>query len=225
MKLTLRDARILRDLTLSKVLSRDQLISLGYFDSVSRCNRTLRRLCVTGLARSVQTPFHGQRLYCSTKAAAEVVGARMARFLTAQAGPPRFLLHALAVTDVRIAFLNSCASDWRFEAQLRHTFTFHGAAFEVRPDGMALINEVPVLIEVDLGHCSMNRFRSKLGAYRNYNASGCFQSAYNASKLCLTVVTTGERRKGHLEALAEADERFVFRTFSEIGAPSPEVWS
>ncbi|MBS1714908.1 MAG: replication-relaxation family protein [Armatimonadetes bacterium] len=225
MRITERDVRLLRDVALSHVLSRDQLVKLGYFKSVSRCNRTMSRLSKSGLVRPLLTPFHGQRLYSATIEAAEIVGARIAQLLTNRPASPRFLLHALSVTEVRISVLAKGGEAWRFEAQLWHSFAFHGKTYEVRPDGMAVIEGHPTLIEVDLGHSSSTKFSRKLLAYRNYELCGAFERAYNASKLRVLTFTTSERRKRHFAALAQADERFRCLTFCESGVAVPEVWS
>ena len=225
MRLTERDLRLIRDIALSHVLSRDQLLRLGYFTSVSRCNRTMTRLSKSGLVRPLLTPFHGQRLYSATIEAGGIVGARIAQLLTNRPASPRFLLHSLSVTEVRISVLANGAESWRFEAQLWHSFAYHGKTYEVRPDGMAVIEGRPALIEVDLGHCSSSKFSRKLLAYRNYELCGAFERAYNASKLRVLTFTTSERRKRHFEALAQADERFGCLTFYESGVTVPEVWS
>lgn len=225
MRITERDVRLIRDVALSHTLSRDQLIKLGYFRSVSRCNRTMTRLSMSGFVKPLLTPFHGQRLYSATVEATGIVGARIAQLLTNRPTSPRFLLHCLSVTEVRIAVLDSGAEAWRFEAQLRHSFAFHGRAYEVRPDGMAVIEGQPTLIEVDLGHCSSSKLSRKLLAYRNYELCGAFERAYNSSELRVLTFTTSERRKRHFEALAQADERFGCLTFSEAGVSVPEIWS
>lgn len=225
MKLTERDVRLLKDLALSRVLSRDQLLKLGYFESVNRCNRTMARLAGAGYMLVLETPFQRQRLYSASREAAEIVGARTARYLTNRKLTPRFLVHALAVTEVRAALLRRGASSWRFEAQLRHSFTYHGKTLEVRPDGMSLSEGKPTLLEVDLGHCSSGKFRAKVAAYRAYALSGAFERAYSAPEIAVLTVTTGSLRKRRLEKLAEGDERFGFLTFEELGAAKPEVWS
>ena len=225
MRITERDVRLIRDVALSHVLSRDQLLRLGYFTSVSRCNRTMTRLSKSGFVKTLLTPFHGQRIYSATVDAAGIVGARIARLLTNRPSSPRFLLHSLSVTEVRIAVLEGRAEAWRFEAQLRQSFTFHGRAYEVRPDGLAVIEGQPTLIEVDLGHCSSSKLSRKLLAYRNYELCGAFERAYNASELRVLTFTTSERRKRNFEALAQADERFGCLTFAEAGISVPEVWS
>ena len=115
MILTERDIRLIKDIALSHVLARDQILKLGYFSSQSRLNRRLRDLVTAGYARVLATPFSGQHLYQGGRNAHEIVGERIAALLRSRSPSPRFLQHALAVTEIRIVLLASGFSGWRFE--------------------------------------------------------------------------------------------------------------
>ena len=170
MQLTSRDLQILRDLALSHVLSRDQLLDLGYFTTVTRVNTRLRELIGAGLVKRLSTPFFTQSLFVASSAAVEVVGERVAPLLAGRSGSPRFLQHSLSVTSARIVLLKRGASAWRFEQQLRTSFSVGGKLMEVRPDGVAVFPEKGLLaVEVDLGHVNqVCREASFLrGFYRN----------------------------------------------------------
>jgi hypothetical protein len=226
-RLTERDARLLRDLALSHVLSRDQTIALGYFGSVTRANTRLRGLCGLGLAKALDTPFFGQRLYAATPRAAEVVGDRLAPLAAARAGSPRFLRHALAVTNVRIALAARGATGWRFELQCRRAFRHGGRDWEVRPDGLALQNGAPVAVETDLGHVAPAKFREKLLGYAAFARSGECRLAWGHPDFTLLVVTTGPLRAARLARLLPDNPGFAFscKPHDRLGIPFPGNWS
>jgi len=223
-KVTDRDIRLVRDLALSQVLSRDQIIKLGYFASVSRCNRTMQRLRDAGLASVIVTPLANQRFYVAGSKAPAVVGERIAALLTGRNRTPRFIQHAVAVTDVRLALMDRGLADWRFEGQLWQSFSFGIRTVEVRPDGLIHRNGLPVLIEVDLGHVSAPKYALKLDAYRRYVQGGTFQSSYHSETMRVLTVTTGSLRLKHLTALARNDPWFEFTTFEKLGVATPGGW-
>lgn len=225
MKLTDRDIRLVRDIALSHVLSRDQMIELGYFTSVSRCNRTLARLKTSGLVTTLTTPFFGQRLSVAGSKAKEVVGEKIARLLAFRQPTPRFLQHSLAVTEVRVALLKQGGTGWRFEPQLKHAFAYKGALHEVRPDGLICLEGEQVLLEVDLGHVSARKFREKLLTYKRYWDSGSFRATYGNQPLRVLTLSTTPLRCHHLAALATSTESFRFATFESIGVSAPGGWS
>lgn len=164
--------RLLRDLTLSHVLSRDQVIELGYFGSVTRTNTRLRELRELGLVRTLDTPFFAQRLYAVSATASEVVGPRIAPLTATRTGSPRFLQHALSVTNTRIVLLGRGGERWLFEQQARTTFTFGGKDWDVRPDGIAVEKGTHLPVEVDLGHVAPAKFKEKLASYHAFVESG-----------------------------------------------------
>ncbi len=154
MRLTDRDLQVLKDMALSHVLSRDQIIALGYFSSVTRANTRLRDLAKLGLLRRIDTPFFTQSLYAVSKRSCELLGQRLGAIVAGRGDSPRFLQHALLTTEVRIKLLSRRASSWRFEQQIRTVFSLNGQPLEVRPDGLALFPDRPATaVEVDLGVC------------------------------------------------------------------------
>lgn len=147
-----RDRELLRDLAMSHVLSRDQVVELGYFGSVTRANTRLRLLRKAGWVRVLETPFFQQHLYSVTAKAVPLLGEQVGRLAARRAGSPRFLQHALSVTNVRLALARRGAETWRFEQQLRTSFSVAHRSYEVRPDGAAVVGGKLILAEVDLGH-------------------------------------------------------------------------
>ena len=225
MKLTDRDIRLLKDMALSHALTRDQLIRLGYFTSVSRCNRTLRRLLDGGLIRPVKTPFRFQGIYSVKAQASDFVGERIGQILSGRQPTPRFLQHALAITETRIALLTSGGTGWRFELQLRHEFSWAGRKYEVRPDGMIFLDGNPVLLEIDLGNAPAKKIMEKLKAYGAYRESGLLKSTYGSDSVRVVVVTTGNVRRQRLATLDSKGSTIEFTTFSVLNVEMPGGWS
>lgn len=226
-RLTERDVRLLRDLSLSHLLSRDQAIALGYFGSVTRANARLRALRELGLARAIDTPFFAQSLYAATPRAAEAVGERLSALTAARTGSPRFLQHALCVTNVRVAMRARGAAEWRFEQQLKRSFRFGGRDWEVRPDGMAVDGGRLVAVEADLGHVAPGKFREKLRAYEAFALSGECALRWGRESFTLLVVTTGPLRAARLARLLPDPRGFalVCKPHDHLGIPFAGSWS
>ncbi|MGV3615295.1 MAG: replication-relaxation family protein [Fimbriimonas sp.] len=228
MRLTARDVRLLRDVALSHVLSRDQMIALRYFGSVTRANTRTRSLVALRFLKRLDTPFFGQGLYSAGPEAAEVLGPSIAPLVRGRADSPRFVQHALAVTNARIELLRRGASAWRFEQQLWSHVEVGGKRLEVRPDGLALIDGGRSLaLEIDLGHASPSRFRAKLVALDRFVASGEAAARWGASGLRLLTLTTGSLRARHLLALTPSGCSFAHDCvpFADFNVPVPGSWS
>jgi hypothetical protein len=224
-RVTERDIRLVRDLALSHVLSRDQILALGYFSSVTRANTRLRELAKIGLVRRLETPFFCQSLYAATKCAGEVVGPQVARLLKVRAPSPRFVQHALAVTEVRLVLRRLAEGEWRFEQQLWRSLE-GSPKREIRPDGLYLASHAS-FVEVDLGHVSLSKFREKLLSYRALAHSGACRNLYRFDSFRVLVVTTGPLRSRHLRRQLPPDPGFelLMRTFSDLGAALISSWS
>lgn len=226
MRLTERDVKLIKDIALSHLLSRDQVIQLGYFSSVTRANTRLRELATINLVRQLSTPFFGQCLYSAGRNASEIVGARIGAIIEKRLASPRFVQHALNVTNVRIALQRRGACEWRFEQQVSHTFK-HDRTYEVRPDGLVLTSTIPILVEADLGHVTPTKFVSKLRAYRAFVHSGACEKVYHAPTFRLLTVTTGADRSRHLASLLPPNPGFEYlvQTFEELGIQRVTGWS
>lgn len=222
MRLTDRDLKLVKDLALSHLMSRDQIIEL-YFGSVTRANTRLRQLTKIGLVRRLETPFYSQSIYVPGRLAHEVAGERISKLIEHRAGSPRFVRHALQTTEVRIA-LTRKGSEWRFEQQLWRTFLF-GKSFEVRPDGM-LLSSIPVFVEVDLGHVSPAKVKEKVLGYQALAQSGLCQELYKTNQFRLLFATTGGLRSRRLRALVpNPGFELLCQTLEEIGARQIPNWS
>ncbi len=226
MKITERDLKVVRDIALSHALTRDQIIELGYFASVTRANTRLRGLVERGLVKRIDTAFYGQSIYAATRRAGPFVGTRISALIEKRVGSPRFLQHALAVTNVRIALAAKGGSSWRFEQQARATFELGARVLEVRPDGLAVKSDEVLAVEVDLGHVPSAKFKQKLTAYDHFMATGSQAHHWKTQRVAVLVVTTSLTRAANLRRLAR-DLRIpiVFRTFESLNLPTPESWS
>ena len=222
LKLTLRDKVLIDDLALSHVLSRDQMLELGYFGSVTRVNTRLRELAREGFVLPLETPFFSQHLYACGKLANDVVSSRVSKLLSARSASPRFLQHALAVTNVRIALQKRGMAEWWAEQELWRKL----GGIEIRPDGLARL-QVPIFIEVDMGHVSPAKFQAKLLAYAALATSGECKSLYEFSDFRVLTVTTGPLRAKRLRRLLPPDSGFshLAQTFEEVGAAKVSSWS
>lgn len=227
MRLTTRDQRLVRDLALSHVLSRDHIIKLGHFSSITRTNARLLALRRLDFVRRIETPFFAQSLYMAGPRAGQVTGEKIAQLLKDRAESPRFLQHALTVTNLRLALLAKGADDWRFEQQLRRTFTHQGRTFEVRPDGLVLTAKGPLAIEVDLGHASLPKLTQKLAAFDLFLRSGECEAQWGFIQFNLLISTTGPLRCRHIERLIPKGiaQRCAVQTLTDLGAELVGGWS
>lgn len=226
MRITERDIKLVKDIALSHVVSRDQVIDLGYFSSITRANTRLRELSSLSLIKRLETPFFGQSLYAVGRKGSNVVGVRISAIIEKRLASPRFVQHALNVTNVRIALKKRGASEWRFEQQASLSFKYD-QTYEIRPDGVVLTDKLPILIETDLGHVTPSKFLAKLKAYRAFVQSGTCQKVYKCPSFRLLTVTTGPDRSRHLSSLLPPDPGFEYlvQTFDELGIPRVTGWS
>ncbi len=227
MRMTSRDVRLVKDIALSHLLSRDQIIELRYFSSVTRANTRLRELAKFGFVRTLTTPFFGQQLYMAGRRAETIVGERISSLLRGRAESPRFVRHALSVTNVRLKLLSKGATEWRFEQQLGVSFQFAGKDFEVRPDGLAVTENGLIAVEADLGHVAPQKFKEKLMAYDAFVSSGVCRETWKSDGFRLLIVTSGPLRASRLSRLVLPGQLFetAFHDTSELGIQFPGAWS
>mgnify|MGYP001191785207 CR=1 FL=1 len=227
MILTERDRKLVHEVAMSHVMSRDQILTLGLFGSVTRVNTRLRVLRELGLVRHLETPYFAGSLYVPGCNAPEVLSGRVARLITNRQPSPRFLRHALSVTNIRFALMNKGATEWRFEPMLWRTFESAGNNFEVRPDGMAITAKGALLIECDLGHVSPQKFAAKLAVYHEFLRGGQAKRLWGINNFNLITVTTGKLRAERLRELAPSNcsYGFLVQTFEELGAGMVGGWS
>lgn len=219
MRLVSRDRAILVEAFLSRVVRRDDLISLGHFTSVCRCNARLLALLQAGLL-TVREHLSGVRLrssmYLPTKQgvriAAEALGISQAEALSAHKGSIRDLTlrHSLRCNDLRLRFVQDLTAKgaprlekWSHELLCHHEFIDgSGRTTVVKPDALATLQWQAqahcVFIEVDLGNASLPKFRDKIDRYLRYARTGAFEQVYGARSFNVLTVTTDERRLASL---------------------------
>jgi hypothetical protein len=218
LKLTARDLELLHDIALSHVLSRDQVIRIGYFTSISRANRRLTALTEEGYLRIYDSPFVGQRIYWIGRQAIPYLSVDVQKLVGGRVGSPRFLRHSLAVTEVRIALLERGATGWRYESELWRRFEVQGISYEVRPDGSVRNGQISTFIEVDMGNVSPSKFGAKIDAYK------AIQRGSNVKFNLLIVAPTKARLNTLLKGDAKALD-ILNSTFDELGIKLPGAWS
>ncbi len=226
MKLTARDIQVVKDIALSHVLTRDHIIELGYFSSITRANTRLRGLIACGLIQRLPTPFFGQSIYCPGKRAPHVVGEKIAPLIRRRAESPRFLQHAMCVTNVRLALVKRGSTGWRFEQQATASFASKQKWDEVRPDGLSLTPSGLVAVEVDLGHVPTQKLKQKLHSYQTFARTGTCRDHWQAETFSLLFVTNSDTRAHRIRRLVQAfDIDIVVRTFDALDIPTPGSWS
>lgn len=208
MRITNRDRLVLEEVCLHQVLSRNQLLALGYFPSVGRANSRLGGLVASGLLGRVKLDpglETRQSLYFATPASAPWVEPRVAALLAERRFTPQFVSHALMVADVRIALVRLGLSHWRHEAQVRHCYEFGGHLRDLRPDGAVLVKGTPLFVEADRSFASSSKMRLKLTEYGVYARSGMLRRTYGTDEAQILVATTGKTRAMRLKQLGGGD--------------------
>ena len=226
MRVTDRDVQLVRDIALSHVLSRDQVLDLGYFGSLTRVNTRLRSLRDLNLIQRLDTPFFQQSLYAAGTRASDVVSERLGCILAGRSASPRFIRHALMVTNTRIVLARKGA-EWRFEQQALASFRFRGREYTVRPDGLAKTRAGVLAVEVDLGHVSPSKFAEKLLGYDAFLASKQCLPAWQTDSFSLLTLTTGTSRAQKLRSLMPRESALSMhcQTFEQFGLYLIGGWS
>ena len=207
MELTSRDSALLEDLALHQVMTRDQIIALGYFTSIPRANARLKHLLDAKLlSRIAIHPLvtARQSMYVVTKRARPLLDPRIAAMVGARSFTVKHIDHCLMVVAVRILFGKAGAAGWHSEPQVRHRYTLKRGGVakteDVRPDGLVSIDGRRIFIEVDRGNVALARIREKLASFDTYVSSGMFAATYPGGVPALLIVTTGARRRAHVLA-------------------------
>ena len=240
MRLERRDRLVLAEAFLSRVIRRRDLIGLGHFSSIGRCNARLLALKGGGylVARtelggvSMSAPIY----MCTARGvriAAEESGIAPEEAIETHRMGLRDLAvrHALRCCDLRLQFLRDSRSEsgidlsrWSHEILCHHEFsTEWGNRIVMKPDGLAVLQcghrEHFLFIEADLGNAALPKMREKFSRYDRYAASGAFSEAYGADGFAVLTVTTDERRMQNLLAIAQGPQ-YLFSTWRRLEAQS-----
>lgn len=243
MRLTDRDRQIICEVYGSRLLSRDQLIALGFLPSVGRANTTLRRLFDHGYLRRIPSalgPFGAQAIYAIGPNASNFVAAefgidRKEVLHESRKSPGRLLIeHTLQVHELRLTVLE-CGQGkgwgvtWVTELFARHEYSTQDVTGRwtprvLKPDAFVTLTAGGVvrsfLIEVDLGNASRPAWKRSVLAYEAHAALGLVSKAYGVEHAAvLTVTTGGDLRLRHLmEGVPAGSTRYLFTTFKHLAA-------
>lgn len=236
MRLETRDRQVLAEAFASRVIRRDDLIHLGLFSSVVRCNARLHQLKEAGLIAAreelcglkLRSPFY----ICTAKGmhvAASGLGLSPTEAVEIHRSNKReaTIRHCLRCNDLRTRFISELSGDkatrlirWWPELLCRHEFQDRlGQTVVIKPDALAVLlhqsREQQLFIEVDLGNVSLPKFVDKVRRYERYAASGAFADAYGAETFHVLTVTTDEHRLVNLSSQCSG-RRYIFTTWRRL---------
>lgn len=241
LRLTERDLKLLTEVALHRAVTREQLMSLGFFSSVSRATRRLRSLFDAHYLRRTfvaSGPYNAHMVHVLGPAALDLVVTstgieRPELQRQIHRDPARtFLEHSLACLDVRVAIekaVKTCGQHlvmYLPEPLCRHEYSLVKRGRETRmvlkPDAFFQMKSRGVnysaFVEVDLGHVSSHQMELTFRRYQHYLEDHAFAEVYGASAFEVLVITTaGERRIRHLAALAPTLQPVVrFSTLQDL---------
>lgn len=245
--LQVRDERLMLDLFAHGVLTRDQIIRLGYFGSIQRCNSRLLRLKRHGFIQLINHPAIGgssPALYSVGRRASPLLAERLQLSegellrATSSGAALSFLEHTLLLTEMRIIFERSFKGvstgrySWRGEALCRHVYLSGNHKRVIKPDACMRWqtgrDSENWFVELDLGNASQAAIRSKLETYVQYQFDGAYREVYGDPQFGLILVTTGRQRVQNLLRLCAAlpfptlatERRLLF-----CQGPLADIWS
>jgi hypothetical protein len=234
-----RDRYLLRELSVMRVIDREQAMVVVGFGSTTRANARLLLLTRAGLLR---------RFFLGTKAggakalyALSLKGARLVG--VPESGPRRrqdeavvadfFIQHQLATNEVYCALKYGCRTPAGIAFKRWMGFPKRPIpGLRLIPDGYVELKTpsgiVAAFLEVDLGHERSRVWQDKVRNYLDLAVTGNFEREFKQERFRVLVVADSRRR---LETIREAvlaltDKIFWFATFESIrrhGAFAP-VW-
>lgn len=203
-------------------------------------------------------PYGAQGQYRAGRAAARVIAARLdldageiRSICRTGADAPQYIEHTLAIVDFYLALRRATEKTvalaapevsietWLPEMLCRHEYkqrntSGHLQAQVFKPDAFMRLEAREqfwsYFVEIDRGHTSSGKFAEKLSFHKRYGESGLFREMYGleSGTFRTLVVTTGERRREHLQAIVEKESSDLFwmTTFASLeneGALAP-IW-
>lgn len=236
MRLTQRDADILKAVADYRILRQDQIQQL-FFDSKSTAQYRLSHLYQHGFLQR-----HFLPVYAGWSPTLYTLDKRGFALLKTEYGMEHvpvwkrdngqeFLAHTLAITDVRIAITLACCAagyiltQWKGEADLKAGYDRVSITnARGKPQSISLIpdsyftiqtprGKTACFLEMDMGTMTLGRFQDKIRAYLAYMQTGKYQERYQSKSLRVLTITTSATRTANLKAAAEAvqaDRKFWF---------------
>ncbi|MFN8140407.1 MAG: replication-relaxation family protein [Fimbriimonadales bacterium] len=234
-----RDYELLSELATHKVMSRDQIIALGFFSSVPRANFRLKQLKDSGLIGEYEPNIRlrsGGSIYYAQARAIAVLNQKLDSKLHAScikhpgSVSPVVLEHTLRITDVRIALLKALGEagkilTWLPELLCRHEYSIcrqSGLWSKqiVKPDAFARVSyhqrAHSFLFEVDLGHVSQRRLTETMRCYERYKR-GAYQHAYGDHPFEVVLVTTNRTRVLNLKGALRQFDNLEICCWTDFG--------
>lgn len=224
--LTTRDRQVLMEISRFGVMTKGQLIRLGFFGSNTRAKERLKRLVDAEYLAVRQQPIApgGPRfVYCLGPAASDNQ-THSRRF---QAVSELFLAHELGLVDIRIALeRHTAVSQWQVGKDLV------AANLGIVPDAFCEYDvnglTFSVFIEYDRGTETQARFARKAKAYADLAFSGRFTAILRRKFFRVFVVTDSAARLSNLsDSIADVTDRiFWLTTLSELSKQGPlaSIW-
>jgi hypothetical protein len=233
--LTQRDRSVLAYVSRFRLLSRDQLMALAPFTSLTRANTRLAILLRAGLLARKQLPVypgHGgaQALYYLTAKAVGLVEADATELALRQRQIARWDLrqieHVRAANQVLIHLIialgvssTATLDSFRTEPELRRVFLERTLV----PDGWiswsANGRRFNCFLEIDLHHEGLKEWRKKISEYCGYAQSGLHQELFGFRFFRILVLAKSRARLNNLRHLAaEAGQIFHFAELDHINS-------
>ena len=224
-----RDLRLLRAISLLRIVDREQAQEVVGFRSTSRANVRLLKLTQHGLLNRffISTINGGKKaLYSlSPKGAlcAQVEQRGIQRQRESVLIGDFFVEHQLEINWIYIAIF--CRTPPTPNTTVAHWSVFAtpiSNAVPLIPDGYFLVrfreHVRPMFLEVDLGTETHRIWAKKIGAYLHLARTGEFVRAFGHPQFRVLVVATSERRCNSLRELAGrfTDKIFWFTTSNKV---------
>lgn len=223
-----RDLHVLREISLMRIIDREQAKTIGRFGSTTRVNARLLQLTRAGLLRRYfQGTIAGgaKALYSLSEKGAHYLGVPVS-------GPRRrsdeavvgdfFIQHQLAINEVYCSVKYPDGRNAELFNAWRSFPKNPMPGLHLIPDGYFELATpagiVAAFLEVDLGHERPKVWREKVKHYLEIAASGSFEREFQQKRFRVLVVADSERRLDAIRSivLAETQKIFWFTTFASI---------
>ncbi len=224
-----RDRQLLRELSILRVVDREQAKIVAGFHSTTRANSRLLALTRAGFLRRffLGTLAGGRKaLYALSSEGAKIVEVpyrgprrRQDEVLAADL----FVAHQLSINEIYCTLKHrSIPSGTVHFVRWMSFFESLHQGFSLIPDGYAEVlypsGTLAAFLEVDLGSEGRKVWKEKVKEYLRYALSGLFKARFGRERFRVLVIVTSERRLQSIRAVvAGATEKiFWFTTIESI---------
>jgi len=224
-----RDRHLLRELSVLRVVEREQAKIVARLHSTTRANTRLLALTNAGLLRRffVGTSGGGQKaLYALSSEGARIVDVpyrgprrRQDEVLVADL----FVAHQLSINEIycTLKYQPTPNENIRFVRWMSF-FEPLQQGFSLIPDGYVEVlhpsGTLTAFLEIDLGSEGRRVWKEKVKEYLRYALSGFFQRQFGQPRFRVLVIATSERRLQSIRAVVAAatEKIFWFATIESI---------